>query len=412
MAESNNASVAERWDAVMMANYGTPKLLLTRGEGARVWDEDSNEYLDLLGGIATSSLGHAHPAVSAAVAAQASQLIHTSNLYAHEPGLRLAEQLVELVGVPSKVFFSQDGATANEAAYKLARRHGRNVDPDGGKLEIIAAHRSFHGRTMGALSITGSPPKQDPFLPLPGPVTFVPYGDSGAMAQAISSKTAAVFIEPIMGEAGVVIPPPDYLAGLRALCTANDALLVVDEVQSGMGRTGAWFASIDQGVMPDVITLAKGVASGMPLGVCIGIGAAGDLFVPGNHGTTFGGNPVTCAAAYAVIQTIANEDVLGHVKRLSEHWLDELSAIDHPRLESVRGSGLWIALQLDSAIAKHVEEAARQQGFLVNAVAPDAIRLAPPLILTQDQADAFTHALPEILTIADSETGNGQDANA
>lgn len=393
-------SLGHRWPAVMMANYATPKILLDRGVGSTVWDAAGNEYLDLIAGIATSTLGHGHPAVVEAVTAQVERLAHTSNLYAHEPGLNLAERLVGLVGVDARVFFSQDGATANEAAYKLARRHGWQSNPDGSRQNMVAAVGSFHGRTMGALSITGSPAKREPFEPLPGPVTFVPYGDIPALRDAVDESTAALFLEPVLGEGGVIPAPPGYLQAAREICTQQGALLVVDEVQSGIGRSGSWFMSREQGVTADVITLAKGLAGGLPLGACIGIGAAGDLFRPGDHGSTFGGNPVSCAAALAVIDTIMSDDLLTNVKVVGEQWEHEFAAIDHPNLQGSRGLGLWRALELKDVPATNVETAARAAGFLVNAVAPDAIRLAPPLVLTGREASRFADAIPGILDVA------------
>lgn len=383
-----------------MANYGTPKLCLTHGVGSAVWDTDGNEYLDLIAGIATSTLGHAHPAIVEAVSRQVGTLAHTSNLFAHEPGLALAERLIELVGGDARVFFSQDGATANEAAYKLARRHGWESAPDGSRLEIVAAQGSFHGRTMGALSITGSPAKREPFEPLPGPVTFVPYGDVGALEAAVTQRTAALFLEPVLGEGGVIPAPEGYLAAARAVCDKAGALLVVDEVQSGIGRTGNWFLSLTQSVVPDIMTLAKGLAGGMPLGACIAFGDAANLFKPGQHGSTFGGNPVSCAAALAVLDTILAEDLLSNVTTVSEHLTTRLAGVQHPALTGSRGLGLWLALELDGVPSALVETAARERGFLVNAVAPDAIRIAPALNLSAEQADSFVDALDDILELA------------
>lgn len=395
MTGPGTAAARQRWDAVMMRNYGTPPLALSHGSGVTVTDADGNEYLDLIAGIATSSLGHAHPAIAAAVAEQSQRLVHSSNLFIHEPGLALAERLLDLLGHPGRVFFCQDGATANEAALKMARRHGHAADP--ARVEIVAAEGSFHGRTMGALSVTGNPAKRDPFQPLPGPVTFVPYGDASALRQAVTDRTAAVILEPVLGEGGVVVPPDGYLAAAREACDRAGALLIVDEVQSGIGRTGAWFASLAQGVVPDILTLAKGVAGGMPLGVTIGLGTAADLFVPGDHGSTFGGNPVSVAAALAVLDVIEKEDLLGHVAATGEAWAASFDAIDHPMLLGHRGVGLWRALELARPVAGATEAAARRHGFLINAVRPDTIRLAPPLILTRDQALRFTRALPDLL---------------
>ena len=394
--------LAARWEAAMMRTYGTPPVALARGAGCRVWDVDGREYLDLIGGIAVSSLGHAHPALVRAVAEQAGTLAHTSNLAMHEPGVRLAERLLALLGQDGRVFFSNDGATANEAAYKLARRHGWAADPSGGRLEIVAADGGFHGRTLGALSITGVPAKRTPFEPLPGPVRFVPYGDAAALAAAVTPRCAAVFLEPTLGEGGVVPPPAGYLRAAREACDRAGALLVVDEVQSGIGRTGVWFAVQREGVVPDVLTLAKGLGGGLPIGACIGIGAAGRLFQSGDHGSTFGGNPVCCAAALAVLDTIARDGLLDRAATVGARLAEGIAAVDHRMARGVRGSGLWLALVLTEPVAGRVEAAARAAGFLVNAVQPDAVRLAPPLVLTAAQADSFVAALPSILDRAEA----------
>lgn len=391
-------TLQDRWDTIMMPNYGTPPVALDHGEGVRVWDVDGNEYLDFVGGIAVSSLGHAHPAVVAAVSAQVGRLAHTSNLYLHEPGVRLAERLVALLDLPARVFFANSGAEANECALKLARRYGHGH----GRSEIVATVGSFHGRTLGALSITGNPAKREPFEPLPGPVSFVPYGEVDALRAAVGPQTAAVFVEPTLGEGGVVPPPSGYLRAVREACDAAGALLVVDEVQSGIGRTGHWFASLAEGVRPDVITLAKGLGGGLPIGACLGVGAAGELFAPGDHGSTFGGNPVACAAALAVLDTIADQHLLDSVKRVGEHLAHGLDAIANPLVTGNRGSGLWRALTLDGAHATAVETAARAHGLLVNAVKPDVIRLAPPLILTEAEVD---EALPRLTAALEELTG-------
>lgn len=377
----------QRWQSAMMPTYGTPPLAIDHGAGVRVWDVDGNEYLDLIGGIATSSLGHAHPAIVGAVSAQVARLAHSSNLAIHEPGVRLAETLLELLGLDGRVFFANSGAEANECALKLARRYGRRVDPDGSRLEIVAAQGSFHGRTLGALAVTGNAAKREPFAPLPGPVTFVEYGDVGALQAAVTGRTAAVILEPTLGEGGVVPAPPGYLAAARAACDSAGALLIVDEVQSGVGRTGHWFASLAEGIRPDVITLAKGLGGGLPIGACIGIGAAGQVFAGGDHGSTFGGNPVSCAAALAVLDTIGSEHLLDSVKVVGEHLAHGLAHLDSPLLAGTRGSGLWRALALSGPHATAIENAARRRGLLVNAVKPDAVRLAPPLIVTASDVD-------------------------
>ena len=388
----------QRWDAVMMRNYGTPPIALDRGSGVRVWDVDGNEYLDLVAGIAVSALGHAHPAIVDAVSAQVGKLAHTSNLYMHNPGIALAERLVELLAVPARVFFANSGAEANECALKIARLHGRGS----GRTEIVSCHNSFHGRTMGALSVTGNAAKRDPFTPLPGPVTFVDYGDVAALRAAVGEQTAAVIVEPTLGEGGVVPPPAGFLAAARAACDAAGALLIVDEVQSGIGRTGHWFASQAEGVRPDVITLAKGLGGGLPIGACLGIGAAGELFAPGDHGSTFGGNPIACAAALAVLTTIGDDHLLDNVKRVGEHLAHQLEALDSPLVTGVRGSGLWRALALSGTHAQAVEAAARARGLLVNAVKPDAIRLAPPLILSEADVDEAVPLLAAALGDVDA----------
>jgi acetylornithine aminotransferase len=394
---TGHESLTARWDAAMMPNYGTPPVALARGLGCRVWDVDGREYLDLIAGIAVSSLGHAHPALVEAVTRQVGTLAHSSNLAMHEPGVRLAERLRDLLGGDGRVFLCNDGATANEAAYKLSRRHGRALDLSGRRLEVVAAEGAFHGRSLGALSITGAPAKREPFEPLPGPVRFVPYGDADALRATVTERTAAVFLEPTLGEGGVVPPPPGYLRTARAVCDATGALLVLDEVQAGIGRTGDWFGHQREGIHPDVVTLAKGLGGGLPIGACIGLGPAGRLFRKGDHGTTFGGNPVACAAALAVLDTIERDGLLRHVTEVGGRLVTGLRAIDHPLLAGVRGAGLWVALVLSRPVAPEVEAAARDAGFLVNAVQPEAVRLAPPLILTAADADRVVQAMPDIL---------------
>jgi acetylornithine aminotransferase len=388
------SGMQQRWDAVMMPNYGTPPIALDHGQGVRVWDVDGREYLDFVAGIAVSSLGHAHPALVAAVSGQVGRLAHTSNLVMHEPGVRLAERLVELLALPARVFFANSGAEANECALKLARLHGRRA----GRTEIVSCHNSFHGRTLGALSVTGNAAKREPFAPLPGPVSFVDYGDVAALRSAVGPQTAAVIVEPTLGEGGVVPPPTGFLPAVREICDAAGALLIVDEVQSGIGRTGHWFASQAEGVRPDVITLAKGLGGGLPIGACIGVGEAGELFSPGDHGSTFGGNPVACAAALAVLTTIADEHLLDHVKRVGEHLAGRLEALDSPLVTGTRGAGLWRAVALAGPRAGAVEAAARARGLLVNAVKPDTIRLAPPLIVSEAEVD---DAVPRLAAALD-----------
>ncbi len=382
-------SLRDRWAASMMDNYGTPPLGLVRGEGAVVWDEAGNSYVDMLGGIAVNALGHAHPAVVAAVSQQIATMGHVSNLYLAEPPLALAEALLAKAGRPGRVFFCNSGAEANEAAFKLSRRTGRT--------HIVSTVGGFHGRTMGALALTGQPAKADPFRPLPGVVTHVPYGDLDALATAVTDETAMVIVEPIQGENGVIVPPTGYLASTREITTAAGTLLVLDEVQTGIGRTGHWFAHQADRIEPDVITLAKGLGGGLPIGACIAFGPAADLLGLGSHGSTFGGNPVSCAAALAVLKTIEQERLLDRVTRVGERLRQGIEALGHPMVVGVRGAGLLLAVMLTGPIAGSTVDALRELGYLANAVQPDAIRLAPPLILTADQADEFVAALAKAL---------------
>jgi acetylornithine aminotransferase len=392
----------DRYAAAIMLTYGMPPVALARGQGCTVWDLDGNSYLDLVAGIAVSALGHAHPAIVAAVTDQAGRLIHTSNLYLHEPEVRLAERIIGLLGVDGRVFFANSGAEANEAAIKLVRRR-----QGAGRPVFVAAEHSFHGRTMGALSLTGKSSIRDPFGPFGLEVRFVPYGDAEALRAAVADDCAAVFLETCQGEAGVVPAPDGYLRAARAACDDAGALLVLDEVQSGIGRTGAWFAHQREGVIPDVITLAKGLGGGLPIGACVGIGGCGSALGKGDHGSTFGGNPVACAAALAVLDTIEREGLLSNATEVGQRLAAGIEATEHPLVAGVRGIALWRAIALTAPAAAAVEAAARRAGFLVNAVQPDAIRLAPPLLLSAGQADSFTGALSEILDSASLLTGQG-----
>ena len=375
-----NNRYLKRWDNSVQNNYGKPSIVLVKGKGIVVTDADGKSYLDFLGGIATSVLGHAHPAIVKAVTKQVSTLSHVSNFYAHPNAIELAEKLVGMTRDESaKVFFCQSGAEANEAALKLSRRTG--------KVRVVAAQGAFHGRTMGALSLTGQPSKREPFLPLIKGVKHVPYGDINAMRKAVSKKTAMVIIEPIMGEAGVIVPPADYLQELRLLCDKSGALLVIDAVQTGMGRTGDWFGYEYSGITPDVITLAKGLGGGLPLGAMIALGKAADLFQPGDHGSTFGGNPVTTSAGLAAIKFIEAQEILSKVEKQGAHLMQELALI--PGVKEVRGAGLLLGIELDSIKAAVLADAMRDAGVLVNAANPTTIRIAPALIVSDAQINRF-----------------------
>ena len=384
-----NKTMINRWSNAVQNNYGTPTIVLVKGKGIVVTDADGKQYLDFLGGIATNILGHAHPAIVKAVSKQVSVLSHVSNFYVHPNAVELAEKLASMTGDKrAKVFFCQSGAEANEAALKLSRRTG--------KLRIVAAQGAFHGRTMGALSLTGQPSKREPFLPLIKGVKHVPYGNIEAMRKAVSKKTAMVIIEPIMGEAGVIVPPADYLQELRALCDAKGALLVIDAVQTGMGRTGDWFGYEYSGITPDVITLAKGLGGGLPLGAMIALGKAADLFQPGDHGSTFGGNPVTTSAGLAAIKFIESQKLLKKVEKQGAYLMQELALI--PGVAEVRGAGLLLGIELENLKASDVASSLQKAGVLVNAANPTTIRLAPALIVTDVQIKKFITIFKKVMS--------------
>ncbi|QKW40508.1 acetylornithine transaminase [Actinomadura sp. NAK00032] len=384
-----------------MPNYGVPPVALARGEGCRVWDTAGREYLDLIAGIAVTSLGHGHPALVEAVSSQVATLAHTSNLFLNEPEVLLAERLRDLLGGDGRVFLANSGTEANECALKLAIKYGRA----NGRSYFVAAENGFHGRSMGALSLTGKASIREPFGPFAIDVRFVPYGDADALKAAVGADCAAVFLEPTQGEGGVVPPPAGYLTAAREICDAAGALLVADEIQSAIGRTGTWFAFEHEGVRPDVITLAKGLGGGLPIGACVAFGPHGDLFAKGDHGSTFGGNPVAAAAALAVLSTIDEDGLLANAVAAGDVLAAGLGAIEHPLLAGVRGRGLWRAAVLTGPHAPAVEAAARDAGFLINAVQPDALRIAPPLVITTAQVRSFTDAFPAILAAAAGQEG-------
>jgi acetylornithine aminotransferase len=384
-----NSQVSTAWKKAIQDNYGVPSISLVKGKGSEVYDVEGKKYLDLLGGIATNILGHAHPAIVNAVSRQVGTLGHVSNFYAHPNVVELAQKLASMTGDKSaRVFFAQSGAEANEAAMKLSRRTG--------KYRIVAAQGAFHGRTMGALSMTGQPSKREPFLPLVKGVKHVPYGDIKAMRRAITSKTAMVILEPIMGEAGVIVPPEDYLAQVRELCSQKGALLVIDAVQTGMGRTGDWFGYEYSGITPDVITLAKGLGGGLPLGAMIAIGDAAQLFVAGDHGSTFGGNPITTAAALAVIKVIEKDKIMIKVRKDQEFIMQKIALIEG--VSEVRGSGLLLGIQLDKPIASEITLQMREEGILVNAANDSTIRIAPALNISRLQLNKFCTIFEKVMS--------------
>ncbi len=388
----NNAEWTDRYSQALMNTFGSPQRVLVRGEGCHVWDADGNGYLDLLGGLAVNSLGHAHPLLVSAITAQAATLGHISNFFASSPQVALAERLLGLLDASEhgRVFFANSGTEANEAAFKIARLVA-------GRTKIVAAEGGFHGRTMGALALTGKPSITEPFEPLPGGVMHVPFGDVDALEHAVDGDTAAVVLEPIQGEAGVLPAPAGYLAAAREITSRAGALLMIDEIQTGIGRTGDWFGHQAEQIVPDVVTVAKGLAGGFPIGACIALGAAADTLGPGSHGTTFGGNPVASAAGLAVLHAIERDGLLENVQTVGSHLRAGVLGLGHPLVRGVRGRGLLLGVRLAVDGAKDVAAAALQAGFIVNPVSADTIRLAPPLILSVDETDAFLTALPAIL---------------
>lgn len=381
------------WDDVMMTNYGTPSRTFVSGKGCVLKDDQGKSYLDFLAGIATNVLGHGHPAVIKAVTKQVSTLAHVSNFFAHPQGLLLASRLQKMTGDPNaRIFFCNSGAEANEAALKISRRTGRS--------RIVATQGSFHGRTMGALSMTGQPSKREPFIPLLKGITHVPYGDLSAMSRAVSKKTSMVIVEPIMGEAGVITPDDGYLAGLRAICDRVGALLVFDCVQTGIGRTGQWFGFEHEKVQPDVVTLAKGIGGGLPLGATIAYGRAAQLLQPGDHGTTFGGNPIACAAANAVLDVIESKKLMQSAKVLEKKIKKCLSGT--PGVSEVRGRGLLLGIELTAPLAKKVATSMLDAGIIVNAANDQTIRIAPPLIVTMAQIEEFIVTFKKVLKEIDN----------
>lgn len=378
-----------RWESALQSNYGTPQITLVSGKGLVIKDSDGNTYLDFLGGIATNVLGHAHPAITSAVSKQISTLGHVSNFFIHPGVIALAEKLQSLTGdTGARVFFCNSGAEANEAALKLSRKTGRN--------NIVATEGAFHGRTMGSLSLTGQPAKRTPFEPLVPGVVHVPYGDLEAMKRKVNRRTAMVIIEPILGEAGVIVPPAGYLRGVRDICDRAGALMVVDCVQTGIGRTGQWFGFEHEGITPDIITLAKGLGGGLPIGAMIALGRTSRFFEPGDHGSTFGGNPVACASALAVIDVIEKKSLIEKTRHQEAILKSEISKL--PGVAEVRGRGLLLGIVFNADIAFGIRDGLLAAGVIVNAPTPNVIRIAPALTVTEKEVKKFITIFTNVLS--------------
>ena len=387
---ASSEAVLEAYAHFVMNTFGLPKRVFVRGEGCFLWDADGRRYLDLLSGLAVNALGHAHPTVLSAVTGQIATLGHVSNFFATPPQVALAGRLAAMAGAAeARVFFTNSGTEANEAAFKITRLTGRS--------RIISTEGAFHGRSLGALALTHNPKYRLPFEPLPGEVIFVPYGDAEALASVVDETVAAVVLEPIQGENGVVVPSAGYLAQAREICDRSGALLWMDEVQTGMGRCGSWLVHVDEGVTADIITVAKGLGNGFPIGACIATETASRLLGPGSHGSTFGGNPVAAIAGLAVIAVIERDGLLAHATTLGDHFSTAIMGLDHDLITGVRGRGLLQAVILAAPIAAAVVDAALAAGFVINAPRPDVLRVAPPLIISSAELDHFVRALPSLL---------------
>jgi acetylornithine/N-succinyldiaminopimelate aminotransferase len=393
----NNQDLVQRAQSVLFQNYRTQPIALVRGEGSWVFDADGKRYLDFIGGIATVSVGHANPRVREALMEQARLIWHASNLYVTEPQIRLAEKLTARTRTLKRAFFCNSGTEANEAMIKLAR-HYQVVNGHPERIEILCFHNSFHGRTLGSLAATGQPKYQQGFGPLPEGFRFLEYGDAQALEAAVSERTCAVMLEPLQGEAGVVPAPRGYLARVRELCTRNGALMLLDEVQTGMGRTGAYFAHQHERIEPDAMSLAKGIAGGVPLGALLAREDVARVFTPGTHASTFGGNPLATAAACAVMDLLS-EGLVERVQRAGERLSQRLSGIGG-RASGERGLGLLRALLLREDLAPKVVSQARELGLLVNAVGERVVRLAPPLTVSDEEIDRASALLAEAVAKA------------
>lgn len=390
-----SAALTERYSRALMNTFGPPKRIFVRGEGCDVYDADGGKYLDLLSGLAVNALGHAHPFVLSAITSQLSTLGHVSNFFSTPAQVALAERLSAMVvandpETQARVFFTNSGTEANEAAFKVTRRTGRT--------RVVSTEGAFHGRTMGALALTHNENYRAPFEPLPGDVTFVPYGDVAALEAAVDETVAAVVLEPFQGENGIVVPPDGYLAAARSITSRHGALLWLDEIQTGMGRAGDWLAHTSEKITADLVTVAKGLGNGFPIGACIATGPTADLLGPGSHGTTFGGNPVAAIAGLAVISVIERDDLLANANAMGDHLARSIGGLGLSVIDSVRGRGLLRGVVLTEPIAAEIADAALDSGFIINAPRPNVLRLAPPLIISREQIDRFVSALPEVIT--------------
>jgi acetylornithine/N-succinyldiaminopimelate aminotransferase len=387
---TSSGAVLDAYADSVMNTFGMPKRVFLRGEGCQLWDAEGRRYLDLLSGLAVNALGHAHPTVLAAVTGQIATLGHVSNFFATPPQVALAERLGRMTGADeARVFFTNSGTEANEAAFKITRMTGRT--------KIVSTEGAFHGRSMGALALTHNPKYRAPFEPLPSEVIFVPYGNAEALTAAVDETTAAVVLEPIQGENGVVVPPAGYLSKAREVCDQHGALLWMDEVQTGIGRCGSWLVHVEQGVRADIVTVAKGLGNGFPVGACIATGDISRLLGPGSHGSTFGGNPVAAIAGLAVIAVIERDGLLQQAKMLGDHVREAIMELGHPLISGVRGRGLLQAVILEQPVAPDVVDAALAAGYVINAPRPEVLRLAPPLIISAAELDSFVNVLPALI---------------
>jgi predicted acetylornithine/succinylornithine family transaminase len=397
--ESVNAAQLMAWDSeYVMGTYARQPVMFVRGEGARLWDSEGKEYLDFLAGIAVCAVGHCHPRVARAIGEQAATLMHLSNLYYNPLQPALARRLCELTCM-ERAFFCNSGAEANECAIKIARKWAKqHKGPD--CCEIITFEKSFHGRTLATVTATAQPKYQEPFKPLPPGFKYLPVGDLHALDEAINERTCAVMIEPIQGETGIHIVPKEFMSAIRALCDESGILMICDEIQSGMGRTGKFLAGAHSRIAPDIVTLAKAIADGVPMGVCLARGEAARTLVPGDHGSTFGGQPLACAAALAVLDVLEEEDLMNRAARVGDYFLAGLHRLQQAmpeKIQEARGVGLMVGLELSVPEAKRVQKEMLARGIVINAIGDTILRFVPPLIITEADCDRVAQTLEELL---------------